>query len=125
MLKVKMDTLDHMFQRQKNFMMQLNKKGKLSAWPVDLTTKDGQCTIRECIFNMFAELMEANAELKNKSHRMTDEKNINLEHYKEELADALAFFLELCIMSGINSHQLFVEYCKKNDIVHERLQNGY
>ena len=114
-----------MFNRQLFFMKKLNEKGKLPNWPIDITTKEGQRIIKECIFNIIGELVEASIELKNKIHRITDDREININHYKEELGDALAFFMEVCILSGIGATDIFKEYCRKNDIVLKRLEDGY
>jgi uncharacterized protein YktA (UPF0223 family) len=58
-------------------------------------------------------------------HRLTDDREIDFDHYKEELGDAFAFFLEVCILSGIDADELFAEYKRKNQIVRERLEKGY
>lgn len=97
----------------------------MTEFPVDLTTKPGQRLIKETIFNMIEELAEASFTLKNRVHRVTDDKTLDFEHYREELGDALAYFLEVCILSGVGPKELHDEYCRKNKIVTERLKNGY
>lgn len=120
-----MDRLDDIFERQKLFMEELRLNEKLPEWPVDLTTKPGQRLIKETIFNLCEELFEASFTLKNRMHRLTDDRALDLDHFKEELGDALAYFVEVCILSGIDSKELFEEYKRKNKIVFDRIRNGY
>lgn len=119
------DMLYDVFKRQEEFMELLRDNDKLPEWPVDLTTKPGQRLIKETAFNLSDELHEAMATLKNKMHRLTDDRTLDFAHYKEELGDAFAFFLEICILSGIDADSLYEEYCRKNKTVKERLQKGY
>lgn len=103
----------------------LRLNDRVPEWPVDLTTKIGQRLVKETVFNLCEELHEATATLKNKMHRMTDDTKLDFVHYREELGDAFAFFIELCIFSGIDADELFDEYVRKNKIVKERLVKGY
>lgn len=119
------DKLEDIFSRQEAFMEELRANDKLTEWPVDLTTKPGQRLIKETIYNSIEELMEASFTLKNKMHRLTDVRAIDIDHYKEELGDALAFFVEICIFSGIDANELHKEYCRKNSEVFERIRKGY
>jgi NTP pyrophosphatase (non-canonical NTP hydrolase) len=119
------DMLFDMFERQRKFMELLKDNDKMPEWPIDITSKPGQRLIRETLLNMIEELMEASFCLRNKMHRVTDVRVIDVEHYKEELGDALAFFMEICILSGISPQDMYDEYCKKNAIVVKRLKDGY
>lgn len=119
------DRLDKAFVLQNEFMQLLLEHDRMPEYPIDLTTKPGQRFIRECAFNCIAELMEATVTLKNKMHRLTDDTEIDFPHYKEELGDAFAFFIEICILSGINATELYDEYARKNFIVRKRLEDGY
>lgn len=120
-----LDYFDQMFKRQERFMELLREHDKLPEFPVDLTTKPGQRLCKEAMFCMVEELMEASFTLKNKMHRITDARLLDIDHYREELGDALAFWMEICILSGFSPKQMFDEYCRKNDLVVERLRNGY
>lgn len=120
-----MDKLEDMFQRQSAFMEMLRKHDRLPEYPVDLTTKPGQRLIKEQIFNMIEELAEASFTLKNRNHKLTDDRSFDIDHYKEELGDALAFFMEVCILSGFTANEIFEEYKRKNQVVTERLISGY
>lgn len=119
------DKLDEMFRRQTEFMELLRQNDKMPEWPVDMTSKPGQRLIKETIFNLCEELFEASFTLKYRTHRLTDARLVDMDHYKEELGDALAYFMEVVIMSGFSPKELFEEYCRKNQIVKDRLQKGY
>ena len=119
------DRLEKAFILQREFMDMLVEHDRFPEYPVDLGTKPGQRFAREVTFNCLAELMEATVLLKNKAHRLTDDTEVDADHYKEELGDAFAYFIELCLVSGISAEQLYDEYARKNRIVRQRLQNGY
>lgn len=120
-----MDSLHDSFDRQTKFMNLLKDNDRLPEFPIDITTKQGQRLIKECIFNLTEELFEASYTLKNRMHRLTDDRKIDFDHYKEELGDAFAYFIEVCILSGISAEDLIGEYRRKNQIVRERLEKGY
>lgn len=119
------DKLEKAFLKQNEFMMMLREHDRLPEFPVDLTTKPGQRLIRETILNLIEELMESSFCLRNKMHRLTDATELDFEHYREELGDAFAYFLEVLILSGINADDLYREYSRKNQIVKKRLDDGY
>jgi NTP pyrophosphatase (non-canonical NTP hydrolase) len=119
------DKLQDIFERQEKFMEELKLHDRLPEYPVDMTSKMGQRLIKEMIFNTIEELAEASFTLKNKMHRIADVQVMDAGHYKEELGDALAFFVEICILSGISAKELHEEYVRKNEIVKKRLRNGY
>jgi hypothetical protein len=119
------DKLQLIFDRQTEFMELLRESDKMPEWPVDLRTKPGQRLIKETLFNMIEELMEASFTLKNKMHRVTDAKELDFGHYLEELGDAFAYFVEVLILSGIDPQMLYEEYVRKNEIVKARLRSGY
>lgn len=119
------DSLEDMFRRQECTMEELRLRDKCPEWPLDITTKPAQRLIKENIFNACEELFEASYTLKNKAHRQTDVRVIDRAHYVEELGDALAFFLEVCIFSGITPEELYGEFCRKNALVIKRIQEGY
>jgi hypothetical protein len=120
-----MDKLHDIFERQTRFMEILRDNDKLPEWPVDLTTKPGQRLLKEAIFCMIEEITEASYTLKNRMHRLTDDRALDIDHYKEELGDALAYFIEVCILSGISPDEMYNEYKRKNQIVVERIEKGY
>lgn len=119
------DRLEQMFELQSEFMELLKEHDRMPEWPVDLTSKSGQRLLKEVIYNTIEELMEASMTLRNKIHRLTDVRILDREHYVEELGDSFAYFLEICILSGITPEEIFQEYKKKNGTVKGRLIKGY
>jgi len=117
--------LVELFRRQEEFMKMLEERDLLPPWPVDLTTKNGQRMVKEITNELHGEIWEATHTLKNKGHRLTDDRSFDFDHYLEELGDAFAYFMETCIMSGITPEMLADEYARKNAIVKKRLKNGY
>ena len=97
----------------------------LPPWPIDITTKQGQRMIKEISADCHRELWEAEATLKNKLHRVTDERAFDREHFIEELGDTLAYFMEICILSGISPYELYEEYKRKNAEVKQKYVDGY
>lgn len=120
-----LDRLDEMFRRQKVLMDELILNDKLPEAPVDITSKHGQRQIKELVFAMIEELTEGTYILKNRVHRFTDHTDVDFAHFKEELGDALAYFIEICIFAGINPNELYNEYCTKNAVVLKRIKDGY
>lgn len=119
------DSLYEIFDRQREFMGELVEHDRLPEFPVDLTTKPGQRIVKEMIWNLVEEMAEASFVLKNRQHKITDDRTLDFAHFLEELGDAFAFFVEVCILSGIGPTELFAEYCRKNETVRQRLRDGY
>lgn len=124
-MKMASDKLDRAFVHQREFMDILREHDMLPEFPVDLGTKPGQRLIREFMLNTIEELMEASFTLKNKMHRLTDDRVFDRAHYKEELGDAFAYFMEICILSGITADELYDQFVTKNTEVRKRLESGY
>jgi hypothetical protein len=119
------DTMKDAFRRQTELMKALIAGDKLPEYPIDITSKYGQKLIKELIWAMVEEMAEASFILKNRSHRFTDHTDVDFAHFKEELADAFSYFIEICIYAGINHDELFSEYCRKNHVVKQRVIDGY
>ena len=119
------DKLDIAFKLQREFMDILVEHDKFPEYPVDLTTKPGQRFVKEQAFNCIAELMEATVVLKNKMHRLSEDTEVDMPHYREEIGDAYAFLMEICIISGMTANDLYDEFVRKNAIVRQRLVEGY
>ncbi len=98
---------------------------KMPEYPVDLTSKPGQRLIKECVWNLVEELAEASYTLKNRQHKLSEDSEVDFIHYREELGDALAYLIEICLLSNISANDLYEEYSRKNLIVKKRLQDGY
>ena len=119
------DRLKDIFHRQGELMNLLIIGDKLPEAPVDITSKPGQRLIKELIWAMVEEMAEASFILKNRTHRFTDHQDVDFAHFKEELADALAYFIEICHYAGIGPDELYDEYCRKNLAVKKRVKDGY
>lgn len=119
------DKLHDMFEKQTLFMEELRNHDRLPEWPVDMATKPAQRLLKETIFNAIEELCEASFTLKNRMHKLSDDRSVDIDHFKEEIGDALAYLMEVCILSGFSADELYKEYIRKNQVVHDRLKNGY
>jgi len=119
------DLWKDMFYRQEGNMQILEERDVLPPWPIDLTTKQGQRMIKEIVSDCHNELWEATYTLKNKIHKVTDDREFDRSHYVEELGDTLAYFMEICILSGISPQEMYNEFCRKNRVVKERFESGY
>lgn len=53
------------------------------------------------------------------------QQELDLAGLREELADALHFYVNLCLWAGMSAADLFEEYCGKNRVNHERQDGGY
>lgn len=106
-------------------MDMLVEHDRLPEYPVDLTTKPGQRMIKEMMLCLIEELMEASFTLKNRQHKISDDRELDVAHYREELGDAFAYFMEICLLSGISAEDLYEEYSSKNIVVRQRLKQGY
>lgn len=122
------DMLQAIFQYQKNVKDRFRKversQGIDAPDVVNIDSVQGQEHLRIMGMRIIQELCEAIECLRNKpwktSHVVTDE-----DHMKEELADALHFFIELCIDVGMTAEDLFSYYAKKNKVNHWRIDTKY
>jgi NTP pyrophosphatase (non-canonical NTP hydrolase) len=92
--------------------------------PVNLQSYKGQQRLKDFAWRITEELGEAMSCLKNKPWKATP-MDTDVDHYKEEIADAFHFFVELCILSGIGAHELFSLYFKKSRVNRFRQGSGY
>ena len=122
-----MDRLEEMFDRRYRFMESLNKKiPGSSPIELDLSKKEAQQICRDVALRGVEEMFEALQHLKNwKPHRVTDISGFDREKFLEEMVDAFNYFFSLLIMAGFDDLDLFKEYCRKDKIIHKRLEDGY
>lgn len=92
--------------------------------PIDLHSHKGQHRLKDFAWRITEELGEAMSCLKNKPWKATP-MDTDIDHYKEEIADAFHFFVELCILSGIGAHELFQLYLRKSEVNKFRQRSGY
>ena len=120
------EKLDYMFYQQYKFMKLLQRKRNFPQFPVDLTTKVGQKIVKDIMHDGMHELFEAIVLLKNvKDHRVTEMNDIDREHFLEELVDAQHYFVEVCILCGISSRELFTAFMEKGRVNIKRILSGY
>lgn len=121
------DRLHRMFTMREEFMKAIrDKRGAYGEWPVDLGDKKSQQLIRDIALKGVEEIFEALGELKNwKSHRLTENREVDRDAFLEEVVDAFNYFFALMILSGVNADEFFNAYEKKDKIIHDRLNNDY
>lgn len=54
----------------------------------------------------------------------SDNEFVNVKKLREEIADVLHFFINLCLVCGIDSHELFNSFIHKNLKNIKRIENG-
>ena len=121
-----MDKLQEMWDQQRKFMELLQVSRNFPEFPFDMTSKFGQKYLKGITHVCMHELFEANQVLKNsKDHRITDVKDFDRAHYTEELVDALHYFFEIALLSGISVEELYEAYMKKGEVNINRIESGY
>ena len=103
------------------------RPGSYPEFPLDMSKKESQQVCRDLALRGVEEMFEALAHLKNwKPHRMTEfNDDINKGEFLEEVVDALNYFFAMLIVTGFNEGDLYEAYVKKDNIIRERLKNGY
>lgn len=92
--------------------------------PVEINSYLGQDQIRQRFFWTIIEIGEAVDCLKNKPWKQTMVET-DVEHFREEVADALHFFVEACILAGITAPDLFSLYMRKSEVNKFRQRSKY
>ena len=120
------DALDEMFDQQNAFMHLLQKNRTFPEYPLDLSKKENQVFVKNISQDCMHELFEAVHLLKNsKLHRATDVSEFDREHFVEELADALHYMIEIFLLLGVSSKDVFYSFMKKGTINSTRILEGY
>ena len=115
-----MDKLDNIFELQQELQRKMPKEMDESK----------QEYINQMFLALFDELTEAMRETKWKNPDSTmygwkKGQKFNEEAFKEELVDALHFFINLCLASRMDSNELFTRYVYKRNINKKRQKNEY
>ena len=92
--------------------------------PVDMNSCQGQQKLKDYAWRITEEIGESMSSLKNKPWKSTHVAT-DVDHYREELADAFHFFVELCILSGIEADDLFKLYFRKAEVNAFRQRTNY
>ena len=123
-----MDKLDMMFSLRESYMKKLKNQipGDYPEWPLDLSSKSDQQFCRDMALRGVEEMFEALQHLKNwKPHRRTEITDFDNDEFLEEIVDAFNYFFSIIVLTGHSADDLYNAYIKKNNIIHERLANGY
>jgi hypothetical protein len=121
------DFFDKMFEEQFQFMQLLQKERSFPDFPVSLASKEGQKLVKDISHDCMHELFEAVQLLKNsKDHRKTDVgAEFNMQDFLEEISDVWHYLIEICILTGISSNDLYKAFMKKSTINFARILNNY
>lgn len=124
-----MDKLEAIFKRQEELLQKFHQIEESHGLlpdpeiPVNLETHQGQAVIKSRAWNITEELAEAMNELKNRPWKQRTYP-VNLAKYYEEIVDAFHFFIELCILSGLDAQALYELYMDKANINKFRQESG-
>ena len=123
------DLLKMMIDKQKELMEKYGeierRKGIDSHHPIDIHTCRGQQRVKDLMWRIVEELGEAANCLKNKPWKKS-ELSTDVDHFNEELSDALHFFLELLISVHIDSADKIANlYLKKARVNKFRQRSNY
>jgi len=112
------DKLETMYNLQKNLAVGYGVE------PKSIDTKEGQNQIKHLVFCCVEEMFEMTNTLKNRPWTKT-EVPVDRQHFLDELADMLAFFMELLVMTGLTVDEIFEIYLRKLKINRFRRESGY
>lgn len=123
------DILETMFAQQREHMQaygKINPEAMLApAMYGDLDSPATQAALRETAGYVMEELMEAvSGHLKNKPWKQTHVA-VSEKAFREELADAWHFLIQLHIVAGMSPQDVFTAYFSKAQINTERQREGY
>ena len=118
------DKLDIMFKLQKHLQSKLGIYNKIK------TKADKQSYINQMILALHEEAVEIMRETSYKNPKYVKfgwkiGQKGNNENFKNEIVDILHFVLNLVIISGMNTDELFNRYIGKNKENERRKNNGY
>ena len=122
------DKLHHMFELREQFMKKLKaqKSSIYPKWPVDLTDKKAQQTVRDTALKGVEEVFEAMQHFKNwKPHRVTEDRSFDREKFLEEMVDSFNYFFSVLVLTGVTADELYEAYVAKDAVIHDRLKTGY
>jgi len=125
------DKLEMIFQRQRELAEKyhaIEEKNAGHSLPrydsVNIDSYEGQTRLKDFAWRTVEEIAEAMLALKlrpwKQSGQITD-----LDHYREELVDAVHFFVELLIMSGFDADSVAKLYLAKHEVNQFRIRSAY
>ena len=118
-----MDKLDNIFMYQEIF------QNKLAPDRFD-NDKNTQQYVNQMILALMEETVEIMRTTAYKNpeyvkYGWKKHQEIDYDNMKEEIADLLHFLVNLAMVAGMGSTELYEIYCKKNKINHNRQEDGY
>lgn len=90
---------------------------------MDLPVDERIVEFRTHLLALEDELHEALAEMSWKPWAKAE--YFNEKEVKGELVDAFHFFMNLCLIAGMDADELFARYCAKRDVNIKRQEDGY
>jgi len=91
---------------------------------LDINSYAGQRRLKDFAWRVTEEIAEAMLTLKLRPWKQTPQLT-DVDHYVEELIDALHFFVELLLLSGLNAEQVAKLYLMKNEVNKFRQRSNY
>ena len=91
---------------------------------LNVHTYEGQRRIKELMFRIADELFESSNCLRNKDWKTTQVPT-DEQHFKEELIDMLHFVIALYIKLGMSAEDIYLLYCRKNEVNQFRIRSNY
>jgi len=123
------DKLEKIFElqgklKEKYDLIERQKGIYVPDFPVDINICRNQEYFKSLAYRVVSELVEATECFRNKAWKQS-EVLTDIDHLKEELADCLHFYIELCINLGITAPELFELYFKKQEVNRWRQATKY
>ena len=122
--------LKEMFDLRKSFIQRMQKE-RPGSYPIpvpltNLSDKKSQQVCRDLALRGVEEMFEALQHLKNwKPHRDTDMPDFDHDEFLEEVVDAFNYFLSVLALVGVDENDFYEAYLKKDQIIRDRISNGY
>lgn len=127
------DMLSTLFARQRELMLAVWGKEITSGLSIatspddwgDLDLRTVQGRIHETFGHLIRELAEAMAHLDGSKSWKDKPRPVDRKSFDQEVVDSLHFFIELCILGGIDAESLFQGYFAKSAVNFDRKKKGY
>lgn len=127
------DTLATIFTQQRRLMRAVWLKEINSGLSIPTKEEDWgrvemraiQGRIHETYGHLVRELSEAMQHLDGSKSWKANPRPVNRDEFVEEMADSLHFFVEMCILAGIDAESLFLAYFNKAAVNQTRVENQY
>lgn len=123
------DKLDYLMSHQAAQEEKYNEIEKLHGhfvpeWPIDVNNRHDAQFFKDGVYRCIEELSEATNCMRNRPHTQT-EYVTDEEHFIEEMADALHYFLRLFVMLGLSPEDIVKVYFKKSSVNQFRRESNY